>query len=135
MHPSAMAKVNWFLMHQYSPLYLRMEDYELWLRSSSDSLIYTLPEALMYYREFGIPTWKKYILSQNGIIKLYSQYKKYDISIYDASKKILITFCKIIISTICYLTGRMDLLIKMRKVCKTKPSDMAYVYLCQAIKR
>jgi glycosyltransferase involved in cell wall biosynthesis len=49
-HPTWMGKVSWFSMHQYRSDAIRMEDYDILLRSYKDSQFACLPDILLGYR-------------------------------------------------------------------------------------
>lgn len=65
IHPTVMARPEWFLSHPYSELarYRRAEDVELWCRSVRHSTFVNLDEALLYYREIGTASVGKYLRS------------------------------------------------------------------------
>lgn len=115
LHPSVIALTSWFKKNPYASQYIRIEDTELWMRTISYSKIYNLPEPLMYYRDFGMPIWKKYVRTQLTAIKLYSETKKYNLSYIFSIKKISTSFIKIIICSILYFLGKTDIIISLRK--------------------
>lgn len=118
LHPSAMAKTDWFKKNPYNPSYTRMEDYELWMRTGKEGSIETISEPLMFYRMFGSPSFKKYMKSQIGLIKLYAKYKKYSVPFSKAIFEILSSTAKSIYACLIYLAfwGNMDYLNKIRKI-------------------
>jgi len=134
LHPSVMAKTSWFKKNPYSSLYIRMEDYELWLRTSARNKLYSMADSLMYYREFGVPTLTKYIQSQKGIIKLHLKYKSYGLNISTALKKILSSFLKIIVAILLCSLNLQKLLIKLRKVHPAKIDSKDIEFFRIAIK-
>ena len=116
VHPSVMARREWMLKNPYDRKYLRVEDRELWLRTSHFSTFHNLPEPLMFYRQFGIPTCKKYLLSQLGCIKIALHPHTYHLSITQMIKEIIVSIFKSAVCISCYFVGNMDLLVQMRKV-------------------
>lgn len=62
VHPTVLARTEWFRRNPYSVDSHRAEDYELWCRTRAGaSEVISLPESLHFYRiEFS---WKKYISS------------------------------------------------------------------------
>jgi glycosyltransferase involved in cell wall biosynthesis len=50
LHPTWMGKLDWFRMHQYRPDAIRMEDYDLLLRTYETSQFACLPDILFGYR-------------------------------------------------------------------------------------
>ena len=115
LHPSVIALTSWFKNNPYSSQYIRIEDTELWMRTISFSTIYNLSEPLMFYRDFGMPIWKKYVRTQITAIKLYSETEKYDLSFCFSAKKIATSFLKIIICTLLYILGKTDIIVSLRK--------------------
>jgi len=113
-HPTIMGKTEWFRKNPYDESWIRMEDVELWLRTISFSRFSNLSVPLLYYRSIGVPTLKKYIKSNIGIIKLLQKRNIYKISISD-SIYYSISYClKIIVYVIFYCFGQMGYLIAMR---------------------
>lgn len=115
LHPSILAKKTWFQQNPYDIRYYRVEDTELWLRTFSSSKIENLSIPLMFYREYGVPTWRKYIYSQIFSLKLYSKFFTYNRSITWSAKNLLMVIAKIAVCTFLCLIGRMDKLISLRK--------------------
>lgn len=72
IHPTVMARRDWYLRNLYSLSYPRAEDYELWCRTSSvgDLKIAILPDILLFYREFGNINPNKLINSYNDGYKI-----------------------------------------------------------------
>ncbi|MDM1492919.1 glycosyltransferase family 2 protein [Acinetobacter indicus] len=72
VHPTVMARRDWYLRNLYSSDYPRAEDYELWCRTSSadDLKIAILPNILLFYREFGNIDPNKLINSYNDGYKI-----------------------------------------------------------------
>lgn len=66
IHPSVMAKRQWFLDHPYNPSALRIEDFELWSRSIQHSNFFNMSEGLLFYRTEGLPYLGKYLKSNKG---------------------------------------------------------------------
>lgn len=72
VHPTVMARREWYLRNSYSLDYPRAEDYELWCRTSSidDLKIAILPDIFLFYREFGNIDSTKLINSYNDGYKI-----------------------------------------------------------------
>ena len=66
-HPTIMGRTDWFRHNPYDEKALRMEDYELWVRTVEDSKFANIDMPLYFYREAGLPYLDKYLLSQKGI--------------------------------------------------------------------
>lgn len=73
IHPTVMAKTEWFRKNLYDVKALRVEDYELWLRTNSENIFRVYTEPLLFYREFGSHYYKKYF---NGIYSMFYVAKK-----------------------------------------------------------
>ena len=66
IHPSIMAKRSWFVQNPYDEGAIRMEDYNLWMRTFSKYRFYNIVEPLLFYRVSGLPYLNKYLLSMKG---------------------------------------------------------------------
>ncbi|TCB80443.1 glycosyltransferase family 2 protein [Acinetobacter sp. ANC 4173] len=76
VHPTVMARKEWYLRNLYSLDYPRAEDFELWCRTydQKDLKIAILPDLLLFYREFGnisIDNILKTCLDQHKITNYY----------------------------------------------------------------
>lgn len=60
IHPTIIAKTDWFKNNQYDHKAERIEDTELWLRSFGKYNFQILTEPLFFYREIGENYYKKY---------------------------------------------------------------------------
>jgi hypothetical protein len=60
IHPTIMATTKWFLENPYDVKAERIEDAELWFRTSKRYNFQMLTEPLFFYREFGANYYKKY---------------------------------------------------------------------------
>ncbi len=60
-HPAVCGRTSWFLRHPYDPAFVRAEDHELWCRTCHDTRFARIPEPLLFYRELGVPTLRKYL--------------------------------------------------------------------------
>lgn len=74
IHPSIMGRKTWFRNNPYNPSAHRVEDYELWLRSSDASRFANTTDPLLYYREAGLPYLKKYVVTSKGIRRYVREY-------------------------------------------------------------
>ena len=93
---------------------IRMEDFDLWLRTINHSNFKNIPEPLLFYRNVGIPTLKKYIKSNLGIIKMLVNTDEYKVSLTDSIIYSFIYFLKIVVYCFCFIFGKMDVLIRKR---------------------
>lgn len=115
IHPTVMGKTEWFRANPYAEWALRAEDTELWLRTCSKSCFHAIGEPLLFYREFGVPTFKKYYLTQKTMVKIAGRYKEYGKSFFWFTKLATLSYAKIIINAIMVLIGNMNLLVAMRR--------------------
>ncbi|MFD1142146.1 glycosyltransferase family 2 protein [Larkinella insperata] len=67
VHPTVMARREWFLANPYNEQLLRVQDYELWLRTMSTSTFAVIERPLLFYREIGLPYRNKYLRSSAEI--------------------------------------------------------------------
>ena len=114
VHPTVMGKTSWFKANPYCDWAVRAEDFELWSRTSTKSNFWALDKPLLFYREFGVPTTKKYIQSQKTLLKIYAHYNSYKKPFFGFIKNSLITILKIIAYQLFDLFGRTDILVQKR---------------------
>ena len=76
IHPSIMAKRSWFVQNPYDEGAIRMEDYNLWMRTFSKFRFYNIAEPLLFYRVSGLPYLDKYLLSMKGERKELRKHKQ-----------------------------------------------------------
>lgn len=60
IHPTIIAKTDWFLKNPYDVKAIRIEDADLWNRTYKTSNFQRLNTPLLFYREFGTEYYKKY---------------------------------------------------------------------------
>ncbi len=60
-HSSVLGRTTWFQRNPYDACYSRAEDHELWCRTFHEGRFAHIPEPLLFYREFGVPTLQKYL--------------------------------------------------------------------------
>lgn len=77
VHPTVMARKEWYVRNLYSLNYPRAEDFELWCRAykNNDLKIAILPDLLLFYREFGNITISKILLSYSDGYKIRNHYE------------------------------------------------------------
>lgn len=115
IHPTVMGKTSWFKANPYADWALRAEDFELWSRTVANSQFYALGKPLLFYREFGVPTFQKYSLSQRTLLNIFSRYKQYSKPFSWFIINTVKTYCKILVYAIFATLGRLDYLISRRK--------------------
>ena len=74
IHPTIIAKKQWFLANPYDTEAIRLEDAELWYRTHSKYHFVRLNEPLLFYREVGNNYYKKYFLAQQSKAYIFSKY-------------------------------------------------------------
>ena len=74
IHPTIIAKKQWFLTNPYDIEAIRLEDAELWYRTHSKYHFVRLNEPLLFYREVGNNYYKKYFLAQQSKAYIFSKY-------------------------------------------------------------
>lgn len=75
IHPTIMAKTEWFLNNPYDVDAVRMEDTELWYRCKNKYIFCILTETLFFYREFGSDYYKKCFATYRSRDYILSKYK------------------------------------------------------------
>lgn len=76
IHPTIMAKTQWFKNNLYDVDALRIEDKELWYRTNNKFSFYMLTEPLFFYREFADNYYKKYYQANTAKDYILAKYKK-----------------------------------------------------------
>jgi len=71
IHPSVMARLHWYKNNLYDLRETRVEDIGLWSRTIMKSSFANLSTPLLFYRNVGLPTLKKYLQSMKELRKLY----------------------------------------------------------------
>ncbi|MGA2173309.1 MAG: glycosyltransferase family 2 protein [Sedimentisphaerales bacterium] len=80
-HGSIMAKRSWYLKNKYDESAVKVEDFDLWLRSYEHSKFSNVCEALYYYRCEAFFSQKKLFIARiNSIRILFRYYKKKNIA-------------------------------------------------------
>jgi glycosyltransferase involved in cell wall biosynthesis len=110
IHPTIIAKKEWFINNPYDVKALRIEDAELWYRTSKNCNFQILTEPLFFYREFGNDYYKKYF---KGFDSMFYALKKHNYEI-----KFIKFFLKYYIVGFVYflynLIGKEDVLVRKR---------------------
>ena len=116
IHPSIIAKKEWFLSNPYDEKALRIEDKDLWFRTSKKYNFKMTTEPLLFYREFGANYYKKYLKEFNAIFYVI---KKNNFQISQ-----ILFFCKYIFTGIVFyvfnLFGKESVLLQKRNQVKFK---------------
>ena len=117
VHPSVMAKKEWFLANPYDVSLRRMQDLELWIRTVPNNYLYAMGEPLLFYRAIEENVTKKYHATQKysrGFFRkvLFSQRKEYLLATILYFK----TFIKSIVYSLSSLMNTTDSLVKKRYI-------------------
>ncbi|MGV0939089.1 glycosyltransferase family 2 protein [Empedobacter sp. ULE_I140] len=75
IHPTIMAKTEWFKNNPYDVKAIRLEDAELWFRTKNMNTFKMLSEPLFFYREFSGSYFKKYWKGYKTVFYLNKKYK------------------------------------------------------------
>lgn len=75
IHPTIIAKTEWFRNNKYDDKALRIEDIELWYRTSKNNNFKLISEPLFFYREIGNHYYKKYFQSNESKSYVLVKYK------------------------------------------------------------
>lgn len=75
IHPTIMAKTEWFKNNSYDVSAIRLEDTELWFRTAGKYNFQILTEPLLFYREYGGNYYKKYRISYHTMSYLVKKHK------------------------------------------------------------
>lgn len=105
IHPSVMGKTEWFKANLYSFDAYRVEDKDLWYRTSHKSTFYNLEQPLMFYRAFGSSTSVQTFKSNQRQRKLFKKYKQYEKSLIWCVKNTLMSYVKDVVFFIMPLLG------------------------------
>lgn len=115
IHPTVMGRTAWFKANPYSSWAVRAEDFELWCRTSMQSNFHAIEKPLLFYREFGMPSFNKTRQSLLTSFKIYKNYRQYGKTIIWCVKGISITVIKLGAYTLFNSVGKMDYIVRNRK--------------------
>ena len=113
IHPSVMARTNWYKNNLYNPEQVRMEDTGLWARTILKYNFVNLDVPLMFYRNVGIPVLKKYLQSMKGERKLIRSTLLGHINLLRC-KLILMTYLKSFVYMFFSFIRKEDVLVRRR---------------------
>lgn len=114
IHPTIMARTQWFKDNPYDECQRRCQDYELWLRTIDKSVFYNMTDPLLFYREFETLSLKKQLAAHHALNPVFSNYKKYGKSFLWSLEKKAFSYMKLTIYYVFDLFGRMEVLNKWR---------------------
>jgi len=123
IHPTIMAKTQWFKDNPYNEKLRRSQDYELWLRTQDRYRFYNFPQPLLFYREFDAQSLQKKIKAFKSLSPIYRNYKAYGKSFFWFVKRYVFSCFKLFVYWACHHLGFMDQLNK-KKWSKELPVEL-----------
>lgn len=60
LHPTVAGRTEWFRQNRYDEAFIRGQDFELWSRLAGKVTIHNLQDPVLFYREYGVFSWRKY---------------------------------------------------------------------------
>ena len=115
VHPSVMARKEWFVANPYDPSFRRMQDLELWIRTLPFSSFNSMKSPLLFYRAVEKNVTQKYLSTQK-----YSRGFYYNVlikrrkDIYLGLKLYFKTYLKAFVYLLMSYMGKTDSLVKKR---------------------
>lgn len=114
IHPTVMARTQWFRKNRYHEGLLRSQDYELWLRSGSSSTFYNLTKPLLFYRVYEAQSYQKKVRAFKSLYPIYKDYRKYNKSFMWSIKRCFYSCYKIVVYWVFHQLGFVGYLNKKR---------------------
>ncbi len=116
-HPTVMGRITWFKENLYDEKWTKMmEDFELWIRTVQKSNFRNINKPLLYYRNVGVPTIRKYKSQTFNVIKVIQARDLYNIHLSDSIYYSIKNYLKIL-TYICFnFVGKVDYLVKKRSI-------------------
>jgi len=115
MHPTVSGKSDWFKRNPYDPLFVRAEDHELWQRTYKQSIFYNMAEPLLFYREYGVQSVAKFLLSQKTNRKIFRKYRKQNMTMLSFINLYVGSYLKEALYVLFSIVGKTHVLINMRR--------------------
>lgn len=78
IHPTVMARTQWFRNNLYSEELPRLQDMDLWLRTYRQFHFHNIPEPLLFYRNMGTPIVSRYHKSMQSLRLIANRYQIYN---------------------------------------------------------
>lgn len=113
IHPTVVARTNWFRQYPYREEYRRAEDYELWLRTIETSSFRVIGQPLLFYREQGLPLLKKYTRAAVDVRNTV-RFHRHALTPWRFSRVLLASYGKEIIYKVAGAVGLVDALVRRR---------------------
>ena len=115
MHPTIMAKTEWFRNNPYAEWCRRCQDEELWLRTKSSNNFRNLENPLLFYREQDTISFKKYLSSQKACIDIRKHYKSYNKSFFWMIQSTILLYMRIVLYAFFSVIGKVEFLTNRRR--------------------
>lgn len=135
VHPSVMARKEWFVKNPYDPRFRRMQDLELWIRTLPFSTFSSMKDSLLFYRAAEKNVTQKYLSTQK-----YSRGFYFNVLVKRNKETVLglklyfKTYIKSFAYLLISLLGRTDNLVKKRyNSITTDEARTALVFLKNSI--
>lgn len=115
-HPSVVATRTWALTHPYDPQWIRTEDKELWIRSSSDTVFCKIQDFTMLIKVPRKLSPKKFHLTQKYDRRLVSFYAKTEgLRLFEA-RYVAMTYVKQFVFALTNILGLTSLVYRKKYV-------------------
>lgn len=115
IHPSILGKTEWFKGNPYNPEAFRVEDKDLWYRTSYKSRFVNIENPLLFYRAFGTSSSSQTFKSNIRQRKLFKKYKTYHKSLFWCISNIAISYARDCVFLIMPFLGGDSFLERIRK--------------------
>lgn len=115
IHPTVMARTQWFRENLYDETLPRVQDMDLWLRTVDNSKFKNIPEPLLFYRNTGTPIISRYIRSMQSLRMIARRYRIYNKNVLWCAKLITKTYIQELIYCLFDKMGKTDVLVRHRK--------------------
>ena len=115
IHPTVMARTQWFIDNPYDETLPRVQDMDLWLRTAVKNVFFNIPAPLLFYRNTGTPIISRYIKSMRSLRLVAGRYRIYDKSVLWSAKLIAKSYLQEIFYYFFDKIGKTDVLVRHRK--------------------
>lgn len=114
LHPSVMAKKEWFEKNRYDAHFERAEDRELFCRTMSTSVFFNLTTPLMFYMDIQNLTQTKYLKSYRSERKVLKKHWRGNLSFFQFMLLFVRSLLKSFIIRIYFFLGAQDTLMESK---------------------
>lgn len=116
IHPTVMARRNWFQENPYNEDFWVTQDVELWCRTVTHTVFANIAKPLYFYHEGSSVTLKKYITGHTYLLRIYKLYGPSYIGLFSTYWLILRAYLKVLAYVGMSMLGLRDWLVKQRSV-------------------